>query len=462
MFKNLSERLSRVLYNIRGKGRLTENNINNTLREIRIALLEADVALSVVHDFINRVRQNALGQEINKNLTPGQTFIKIIHIELVHAMGNKDNTLNLAVQPPAVILMVGLHGSGKTTSIGKLSKHLCTKYNKKVLVVSADTCRPAAIKQLEILAQTAGVDFFPSDITQKPIDIINNALIQAKLKFYDVLLVDTAGRLHSDKMMMSEIVAVHNTISPVETIFVVDVMIGQDISNIANAFSQALPLTGIILTKLDSDTRGGAALSICHLTGKPIKFIGIGETIDALEPFYPDRLASRILGMGDVLSFIEEMENKIDSVQVEKLTRKLNQGIEFNLNDFFQQLQQMRNMGGIVNIMSKLPVSIGGQLPEDVKSRVDDGILMHMEAMINSMTTKELLNPNIIKGSRIRRIAVGSGMKIQDVNKFLKQFDYMQKMMKKIKKNGIINFMRCMKNRILPGLFLTVSCLIDI
>ncbi|WP_406705837.1 signal recognition particle protein [Sodalis sp.] len=449
MFDNLSDRLSRTLRNISGRGRLTEDNIKETLREVRMALLEADVALPVVRDFISRVKERALGQEVNKSLTPGQEFVKIVRAELVNAMGDENNALNLAAQPPAVVLMAGLQGAGKTTSVGKLGKYLREKQKKKVLVVSADVYRPAAIKQLETLANTVGVDFFPSDAAQKPLDIVNQALNQAKLKFYDVLLVDTAGRLHVDETMMAEIIAIHAAIHPVETLFVVDAMTGQDAANTAKAFNQALPLTGVILTKVDGDARGGAALSIRHITGKPIKFMGVGEKTDALEPFYPDRLAGRILGMGDVLSLIEDIESKVDRAQAEKLASKLKKGDGFDLTDFLDQLKQMRNMGGLASMMSKLPGV--GQLPDNVKSQMDDKVLVRMEAIINSMTAKERVSPDIIKGSRKRRIAAGSGMQVQDVNRLLKQFDDMQRMMKKMKKGGMAKMMRNMKGMMPPG-----------
>lgn len=449
MFDNLSDRLSRTLRNISGRGRLTEDNIKETLREVRMALLEADVALPVVRDFISRVKESALGQEVNKSLTPGQEFVKIVRAELVNAMGDENNALNLAAQPPAVVLMAGLQGAGKTTSVGKLGKYLREKQKKKVLVVSADVYRPAAIKQLETLANTVGVDFFPSDAAQKPLDIVNQALNQAKLKFYDVLLVDTAGRLHVDETMMAEIIAIHAAIHPVETLFVVDAMTGQDAANTAKAFNQALPLTGVILTKVDGDARGGAALSIRHITGKPIKFMGVGEKTDALEPFYPDRLAGRILGMGDVLSLIEDIESKVDRAQAEKLASKLKKGDGFDLTDFLDQLKQMRNMGGMASMMSKLPGV--GQLPDNVKSQMDDKVLVRMEAIINSMTAKERVSPDIIKGSRKRRIAAGSGMQVQDVNRLLKQFDDMQRMMKKMKKGGMAKMMRNMKGMMPPG-----------
>ena len=408
MFDNLTDRLSRTLRNISGRGRLTEDNVKETLREVRMALLEADVALPVVREFINRVKEKAVGHEVNKSLTPGQEFVKIVRNELVAAMGEENQTLNLAAQPPAVVLMAGLQGAGKTTSVGKLGKFLREKHKKKVLVVSADVYRPAAIKQLETLAEQVGVDFFPSDVGQKPVDIVNAALKEAKLKFYDVLLVDTAGRLHVDEAMMDEIKQVHASIKPVETLFVVDAMTGQDAANTAKAFNEALPLTGVVLTKVDGDARGGAALSIRHITGKPIKFLGVGEKTEALEPFHPDRIASRILGMGDVLSLIEDIESKVDRAQAEKLASKLKKGD-------------------------------------------GDKVLVRMEAIINSMTMKERAKPEIIKGSRKRRIAAGCGMQVQDVNRLLKQFDDMQRMMKKMKKGGMAKMMRGMKGMMPPG-----------
>ncbi|MCL9645278.1 signal recognition particle protein [Rahnella victoriana] len=449
MFENLSDRLSRTLRNISGRGRLTEENIKETLREVRMALLEADVALPVVRDFINRVKESAVGVEVNKSLTPGQEFVKIVQKELETAMGEANTELNLAAQPPAVVLMAGLQGAGKTTSVGKLAKFLKEKKKKKVLVVSADVYRPAAIKQLETLAQQVEVDFFASDAQEKPVDIVTRALQKAKLKFYDVLIVDTAGRLHVDEAMMDEIKQVHAAINPVETLFVVDAMTGQDAANTAKAFNEALPLTGVILTKVDGDARGGAALSIRHITGKPIKFLGMGEKTDALEPFHPDRIASRILGMGDVLSLIEDIESKVDRAQAEKLASKLKKGDGFDLTDFLEQLKQMRNMGGMASMMSKLPGV--GQLPDNVKSQMDDKVLVRMEAIINSMTHKERAKPEIIKGSRKRRIAVGSGMQVQDVNRLLKQFDDMQRMMKKMKNGGMAKMMRGMKGMMPPG-----------
>lgn len=449
MFDNLTDRLSRTLRNISGRGRLTDENIKETLREVRMALLEADVALPVVREFIQKVKENAVGQDVNKSLTPGQEFIKIVQNELTRAMGDENHQLNLSAQPPAVVLMAGLQGAGKTTSVAKLGKLLKEKQKKKVLVVSADVYRPAAIKQLETLAESVGIDFFPSEVQEKPAAIVQKALKHAQLQFYDVLLVDTAGRLHVDEAMMEEIQEVHRIIKPVETLFVVDAMTGQDAANTAKAFNEALPLTGVVLTKVDGDARGGAALSIRAITGKPIKFLGVGEKTDALEPFHPERVASRILGMGDVISLIEEIEHKVDRDEAEKLAKKLKTGDSFDLNDFLSQLKQMRNMGGMANMMSKMPGM--SQLPDAVKSQMDDKITVRMEAMINSMTRKEREKPEIIKGSRKRRIAAGSGTTVQEVNRLLKQFDDMQRMMKKMKKGGLAKMMRGMKGMMPPG-----------
>ncbi|WP_339056485.1 signal recognition particle protein [Candidatus Regiella endosymbiont of Tuberolachnus salignus] len=449
MFDNLTDRLSRTLRHISGRGRLTEDNIKNTLREIRIALLEADVALPVVNDFINLIKERAVGREVNKSLTPGQELVKIVKDELTSAMGKVNSELNLATQPPAVILMAGLQGVGKTTSVAKLGKFLKEKQKKKVLVVSADVYRPAAIKQLETLAQGVGIDFFASNLHQKPIDIVNLALETAKLKFYDVLIVDTAGRLHVDETMMDEIKQLHSAINPVETLFVVDAMTGQDAANIAKSFNDALPLTGVILTKVDGDARGGAALSIRHITGKPIKFLGMGEKSEALEAFHPDRIASRILGMGDVLSLIEHIEDKVDRTQAEKMAVKLKKGRGFDLTDFLEQLKQMEKMGGMTSLLNKIPGA--NALPSNIKVPIDDKMTQGMKAMINSMTHKERTKPEIIKGSRKRRIASGSGMQVQDVNRLLKQFDDMQRMMKKMQKGGLAKMMRGMKGMIPPG-----------
>ena len=452
MFENLTERLSKSLRNISGRGRLTDENIKETLREVRMALLEADVALPVVKEFVNRVKERAVGQEVSKSLSPGQAFIKIVQAELVAVMGEANESLNLATQPPAVLLMAGLQGAGKTTSVAKLAKFLKERQKKKVLVVSADVYRPAAIKQLETLARDIGVEFFPSSTEQKPIAIAEAAITHARKQFFDVLIVDTAGRLHVDNEMMDEIKELHQAIRPIETLFVVDAMTGQDAANTAKAFSEALPLTGVILTKADGDARGGAALSVRHITGSPIKFIGIGEKTDALEPFHPERIASRILGMGDVLSLIEEIERKVDKDKAAKLAQKVQKGKGFDLEDFRDQLAQMRNMGGMMGMLDKLPGVAG--LSEELKGKVDDKLTHRMEAIISSMTPAERRNPDIIKGSRKRRIAAGSGVQIQDVNRLLKQFDQMQRMMKQISgKGGLRKLMSGMKGMMPPGGF---------
>ncbi|WP_316672779.1 signal recognition particle protein [uncultured Tolumonas sp.] len=452
MFENLTERLSATLRNISGRGRLTDDNIKDTLREVRMALLEADVALPVVKEFVNRVKERAVGQEVSKSLSPGQAFIKIVHGELISVMGEANQDLDLATQPPAILLMAGLQGAGKTTSVAKLAKLLTERQKKKVLVVSADVYRPAAIKQLETLANDIGVEFFPSDTSQTPSQIAAAALDSARKRYFDVLIVDTAGRLHVDSEMMEEIQLLHKQLNPIETLFVVDAMTGQDAANTAKAFSEALPLTGVILTKADGDARGGAALSVRHITGKPIKFIGMGEKTDALEPFHPDRIASRILGMGDVLSLIEEMERNVDKEKATKLAQKVQKGKGFDLEDFREQLVQMRNMGGMMSMLDKLPGVSG--LPENVKGQLDDKLTVRMEAIINSMTKGERRNPDIIKGSRKKRIAMGSGTEIQDVNRLLKQFDQMQKMMKKVAgKGGLRKMMGNMKNMLPPGGF---------
>ncbi|GAA5139865.1 signal recognition particle protein [Thalassotalea piscium] len=450
MFENLSDRLTKTLKNISGRGRLTDDNIKETLREVRMALLEADVALPVIREFIAKVKESAVGQDVSKSLTPGQVFVKIVQKELEIAMGEVNEALDLKATPPAVVLMAGLQGAGKTTSVAKLSKYLKEREKKKVLVVSADVYRPAAIKQLETLAKEVDVEFFPSDISQKPIDIVTAAIDHAKKQFFDVLIVDTAGRLHVDADMMGEIQQLHAAINPVETLFTVDAMTGQDAANTAKAFNDALPLTGIILTKTDGDARGGAALSIRHITGKPIKFMGVGEKIEALEPFHPDRIASRILGMGDVLSLIEEVEQKVDRKKAEQLAKKVKSGKGFDLEDFREQLVQMKSMGGMMGMMDKLPGM--GNISDKVKDQMGDKVTVQMEAIINSMTPGERQRPEVIKGSRKRRIAAGSGTQIQDVNKLLKQFTQMQKMMKKMSgKGGMQKMMRSMKGMMPPG-----------
>ena len=443
MFENLTERLSQTLRNVTGKAKLSEDNIKETLREVRMALLEADVALPVVKEFIGRIKERAIGQEVQASLSPGQAFVKIVQAELIEVMGAANDELNLSTQPPAVILMAGLQGAGKTTSVAKLSKFLKERHKKKVMVVSADVYRPAAIKQLETLAGEVGVSFFPSDIEQKPVDIANAAIQEAKLGHYDVLIVDTAGRLHIDGDMMNEIQALHSAINPIETLFVVDAMTGQDAANTAKAFGDALPLTGVILTKADGDARGGAALSVRHITGKPIKFIGVGEKTDALDPFHPDRIASRILGMGDVLSLIEEAEQKLDRKKADKLASKLKKGKGFDLEDFRDQLQQMKKMGGLAGVMDKLPGMPG--MPANMPGQMDNKVFVQMEAIINSMTPAERANPDIMNGSRKKRIASGSGTQIQDINRLIKQHKQMSKMMKKVsKKGGMSKLMRGM------------------
>ena len=449
MFESLSERLSQSLRNITGKARLTEENIQETLREVRRALLEADVALPVVKDFVEAVKQRAVGQEVSKSLSPGQMFLKIVQSELEAVMGTANEGLDLSVQPPAVILMAGLQGAGKTTSVAKLAKLLKERDKKKVTVVSADVYRPAAIKQLETLAAEVGVDFFPSQPDQQPVDIARAAMEHARVRFSDVLIVDTAGRLAIDQAMMGEIAELHRVTQPTETLFVVDAMTGQDAATTARAFGEALPLTGVILTKVDADSRGGAALSVRSVTGKPIKFLGVGEKIAALDPFHPDRIASRILGMGDVLSLIEQAEQKVDRKKAEKLARKVKKGKNFDLEDFRDQLQQMNNMGGITGLLDKLP-GMGG-MAQMAQNNIDMKMFARMEAMINSMTPKERRNPDIISGSRKRRITLGSGTQVPDLNRLLKQHKQMQKMMKKMKGGGMEKMMRGMGGMLPPG-----------
>lgn len=440
MFDNLTDRLSGTFRKLTGKGNLTEANIQDALSEVRRALLEADVALSVVKDFVTRVSLRAVGQEVSSSLTPGQAFIKIVQAELESIMGTANAELDLKAAPPAVILMAGLQGAGKTTTAAKLARWLKNDLKKSVMVVSADVYRPAAIQQLQTLALEVDVAFFASDSSQTPSAIAAAALAEAKRKFVDVLIVDTAGRLAIDQEMMGEIQQLHGQLSPVETLFVVDAMTGQDAANTAKAFNDALPLTGVVLTKADGDARGGAALSVRHITGKPIKFIGMGEKMDALEPFYPDRIASRILGMGDMLSLIEEAEKKVDKVKAEKLARKIKKGKGFDLEDFKEQLTQMQNMGGVASIMDKMPGM--GALPPGAAKMVDDSKFRQMEAIINSMTPRERTNPDTLNGSRKRRITVGSGTQIQDLNRLLKQHKQMQKVMKKMKGGNMANMMR--------------------
>lgn len=451
MLDNLTNRFYSVFKNIRGVATLNEENIKPALREVRLALLEADVALPVVRDFINNVKEKAVGQEINDNLTAEQAFITIVNQALIELMGKENSKLDLAVAPPAVVLMAGLQGAGKTTTVGKLAKLLKTvDKKKKILVVSADVYRPAAIEQLRLLAEQVQVDFFPSDTTQKPVDIALAALNHAKRGFYDVLMVDTAGRLAIDQEMMDEIKALHAAVNPVETLFVVDAMLGQDAVNTAQAFNEALPLTGVVLTKMDGDSRGGAALSVRQVTGKPIKFIGVGEKIDGLEAFHPDRIASRILGMGDVLTLVEDVQKGIDEAAAAEMAKKLRKGKSFDLNDFKAQIQQMRNMGGLENLMSKMPGEIG-QLSKQIPEGAAEKAMGHVEAIINSMTPKERANPALIKASRKRRIAAGSGTTVQEVNKMLNQFEQSQKMMKMFSGQNMRKLMSMAKG--MKGLF---------
>lgn len=444
MLDNLSGRLNQLVKTMRGQSRLTEENIQSALREVRMALLEADVALPVVKSFIAEVKEQAMGHEVIGSLTPGQAFIGVVNTALTNLMGKENSALNLAAIPPAVVLMAGLQGAGKTTTVGKLSRLLKEGQRKKILVVSADVYRPAAIEQLKLLAEQVGVDFFPSETTQKPVEIVQAALDYAKKHYFDVLMVDTAGRLAIDEAMMDEIKALHQVLNPIETLFVVDAMLGQDAVNTAKAFDEALPLTGVVLTKMDGDARGGAALSVRHVTGKPIKFIGVGEKINGLEPFYPDRLAGRILGMGDVLSLIEDVQKGIDEKTAADMARKIHKGKQFDLNDFRAQLQQMRNMGGIESILAKMPGELG-QMSQKVPEGTAEKAMARTEAIINSMTEKERRNPQLIKAQRKRRIANGSGVSVQEVNKMLKQFEQSQKMMKNLTRGGMGKLMRMAK-----------------
>jgi len=451
MFSNLSERLTGVVKELRGRARLTEANIDETLRDVRMALLEGDVALPVVKDFTEQVKARAIGEEVIGSLTPGQALIRIVRDELTRLMGEANVGLDFAVEPPMVVLMAGLQGAGKTTSTAKLARYLSEGQKKKVAVVSCDVYRPAAIEQLAILAQEVGVVCYPTDPAKKPEQIATAARDLARTQFMDVLLVDTAGRLAIDEDMMREVAAIHAAVQAHETLFVVDAMTGQDAVNTAKVFNETLPLTGVVLTKADGDARGGAALSVRQVTGKPIKFVGVGEKTDALEAFHPDRMASRILGMGDVLSLIEEVEQKVDKEKAEKVARKLKKGKGFDLQDFRDQLVQMQNMGGLSSLISKLPGT--AELPSHVKDSVNDKEMVKLGAIIDSMTMQERLHPAIIKTSRKKRIAAGSGTQIQDVNRLLKQFNQMQKMMKKMTKKGALkNMMRGMGGRMPPGM----------
>ncbi|AOJ79736.1 signal recognition particle [Burkholderia savannae] len=454
MLDNLTQRMARVVKTLRGEARLTEANTQEMLREVRLALLEADVALPVVRDFIAKVKEKALGEEVISSLSPGQALVGVVQKELTAVIGGdyegKAAELNLAVTPPAIILMAGLQGAGKTTTVGKLAKLLREKYKKKVLTVSCDVYRPAAIAQLKTVSEQVGADFFPSTPDQKPVDIANAAVDWAKRHYHDVLLVDTAGRLGIDEAMMQEIAALHAALKPVETLFVVDAMLGQDAVNTAKAFNDALPLTGVVLTKLDGDSRGGAALSVRHVTGKPIKFVGVAEKLDGLEVFHPDRMANRILGMGDILALVEEAQRGVDIQAAEKLANKVKKGGDFDLNDFRAQISQMKNMGGLSSLMDKLPAQFqqaaaGADMGQAEKQ------IRRMEGIINSMTPAERAKPEIIKATRKRRIAAGAGVPVQEVNRMLNQYDQMRTMMKKLKGGNLQKMMRGIKG-MMPGL----------
>ena len=452
MFESLTDRLSRTLKTLRGQGRLSEDNIRDSLREVRMALLEADVALPVVKDFIEAVRVKALGQEVISSLSPGQALIKVVNDELVAIMGESQATIDLERKPPVIVLMAGLQGAGKTTTVAKLARRLREVEKKSVMVTSADVYRPAAIEQLRTLAQEVGVDFHSSSSDQKPVAIAAEAVAAAKRAGAEVLIVDTAGRLAIDQQMMEEIRAIHDAIEPDETLFVVDSMTGQDAANTAKAFGDALPLTGVVLTKTDGDARGGAALSVRHITGKPIKFIGSGEKTDALEAFHPDRMASRILGMGDILSLVEQAQGKVDHEKAERLARKVKKGKGFDLEDLRDQFTQMENMGGLGSLVDKLP-GMGSGVSQAMQNPAHTKQMKRMVAIIDSMTPLERRRPEVINGSRKRRVAQGSGTQIQDVNRLLKQHKQMQRMMKKMgSKGGMANMMRGLKGKLPPGM----------
>jgi len=447
MLDNLTTRLSRVVKTLRGEARLTDANIQDALREVRLALLEADVALPVVKDFIAAIRDKALGAEVVGSLTPGQALVGIVQRELAALMGGSAQPLDFATQPPAVILLAGLQGAGKTTTAAKLARLLSKEQRKKVLVVSADVYRPAAIDQLKSLAAQVGVDFFPSTPAEKPVAIAQGALDWARRHYHDVLIVDTAGRLAVDEAMMREIAELHAAVKPIETLFIVDAMQGQDAVNTARAFRDALPLTGVILTKLDGDARGGAALSVRHVTGAPIKFVGVAEKVDGLEVFHPDRMASRILGMGDVLSLIEEAHRNVDVEEAKKLAKKVKTGKGFDLEDYKAQIGQMRKMGGLQGMLDKLPAELARAAQS---TTVDERKIARIEGIINSMTREERVKPELIKASRKRRIATGAGVSVQEVNQLLNQFEQTQKMMKMVAKGGMQKLMRNMKG-MFPG-----------
>jgi signal recognition particle subunit SRP54 len=449
MLENLTGRLQQVVKTLRGHARLTEENIQDAMREVRMALLEADVALPVVKDFVAHVKERAQGREVLQSLTPGQAVIQVVHEELTKLMGEQNVGLDLAAVPPAIILMAGLQGSGKTTTSAKLAR-LLKEQKKKVLLVSADIYRPAAIEQLRTLAGQLGIDFFDSNINQKPEDIARNALDHARRHFHDVLIFDTAGRLAIDEAMMAEIKNLHAALNPVETLFVVDAMQGQDAVNTARAFNETLPLTGVVLTKLDGDARGGAALSVRHVTGRPIKFIGVSEKVDGLEPFHPERMASRVLGMGDVLSLIEQAQKNVDLDEAKKLAEKVKSGKNFDLEDFKNQMLQMRKMGGMSALMDKMPAQLAN-MASNVNPEVGEKALRRIEGIINAMTPQERRKPDLLKASRKRRIAAGAGVQVQDVNRLLNQFEEMQKMMKMFSKGGMGKMMRAMQGRF-PGM----------
>ncbi|CAI8697550.1 signal recognition particle protein [Burkholderia cepacia] len=454
MLDNLTQRMARVVKTLRGEARLTEANTQEMLREVRLALLEADVSLPVVREFIAKVKEKALGEEVISSLSPGQALVGVVQKELTAVIGGdyegKAAELNLAVTPPAVILMAGLQGAGKTTTVGKLAKLLREKYKKKVLTVSCDVYRPAAIMQLKTVSEQVGADFFPSTPDQKPVDIALAAVDWAKRHYHDVLIVDTAGRLGIDEAMMQEIAALHSTLKPAETLFVVDAMLGQDAVNTAKAFNDTLPLTGVVLTKLDGDSRGGAALSVRHITGKPIKFVGVAEKLDGLEVFHPDRMANRILGMGDILALVEEAQRGVDVQAAQKLADKVKKGGDFDLNDFRAQISQMKNMGGLSSLMDKLPAQFqqaaaGADMGQAEKQ------IRRMEGIISSMTPAERAKPEIIKATRKRRIAAGAGVPVQEVNRMLNQYDQMRTMMKKLKGGNMQKMMRGLKG-MMPGM----------
>ncbi len=454
MLDNLTQRLAKVVKTLKGEARLTESNTAEMLREVRLALIEADVALPVVRTFIKNVREKAMGKEVIESLTPGQALVGVVQEELASVMGAdlgpKASELNFATQPPAVILMAGLQGVGKTTTVGKLASYLQKQMKKKVLTVSADVYRPAAIKQLETVAAQCGADFFGADASQTPVEIARAAVDHAKRHYHDVLIVDTAGRLGIDEQMMREISELHQALDPIETLFVVDAMSGQDAINVAKTFNDTLPLTGIVLTKLDGDARGGAALSVRQVTGKPIKFVGVSEKLDGLEPFNPRRMADRVLGMGDIVALVEEARKAVDVKAAQVLEKKLKSGARFDLNDFQAQLVQMKNMGGMANMVDKLPAHLRMAAQGTNFEKANQGVA-RMTGIINSMTPQERAKPELIKASRKRRIAAGAGVQVQEVNRLLKQFDQVQSMMKKMKSGGMMKMLRGLKG-MMPGM----------